>query len=324
MLTVYVPHDGRVDRVQVAEIAGDLPVALWYDLLDPTPTETQAVERALALELPSREDMQEIEASSRLYQEDDALFLTVTLVTRVESARPEMHAVSFVLTPAALVTMRYTDPVSFRNFAARLQRAPFFCTSSDLMFAGLMEAVVDRQADVLEHTSAVIEGIAQSVFDHTDIRKIQGSALQRALQMIGASGTLISGISESLISLSRMVTFLGSSVAPWLNKETRLHLKTLSRDIKSLHDHAGFLAQKSSFLLDATLGLINIEQNAIIKIFSVAAVAFLPPTLIASIYGMNFSVMPELDWPYGYPFAIALMILSAIGPFLYFRRKGWL
>jgi magnesium transporter len=145
------------------------------------------------------------------------------------------------------------------------------------------------------------------------------------LEQIGRKGDLTSHIRDSLVTLERLVGFLGHvAMQRKSGKDLRERLKTLSRDVRSLTDHSSFLSQKITFLLDATLGMINIEQNAIIKIFSVAAVVFLPPTLIASIYGMNFEEMPELDWLFGYPFAIALMILSAILPYLFFKRRGWL
>jgi magnesium transporter len=324
MLTLYVPTGAIVERQRYEMLPTDLPTAVWLDLHDPSPAEVQAVERSLKLDLPSREEMQEIEATSRLYEEGDALFMTATVLAKADSDEPESHAITFVVTASALVTIRYSDPIPFLSFSHRIERTPSTCTTSDVAFVGLLEAIVDRIADVLERTSMEIERIGQSVFRRDPRRKLQGAALNDALTGIGRSGTLISAISESVMSLTRVVTFFGTTASPWLHKGPKTHVKTLTRDLRSLNEHAGFLSQKSNFMLDATLGMINIEQNMIIKLFTVAAVGFMPPTLIASIYGMNFKNLPELEFEFGYPMALGMMVLSALIPFLYFKRRGWL
>lgn len=328
MLTLYVATDPAaekhsVERLALGSEAGEMPPAVWYDLLDPTPQEITRVQRALGIELPSREEMQEIEVSSRLYEEDGAVFTTASIMTKLDSGRPETHAITFVLSRKALVTVRYADPLPFIMYANRVQRSPQLAGSPDMVWIGLIETIVDRVADVLEKQGADIERVGLNVFDRTDQRKRQGDALEQALSSIGTAGTIVSGITESLMTLNRAAIF-ASNAAPWMKKDARTHIKSLTRDIKSLQDHAAFLAQKTAFLLDATLGLINIEQNVIIKIFTVASVGFLPPTLIGTIYGMNFEKMPELSWSFGYPLAIILMILSAVVPFVLFKRKGWI
>ncbi|WP_395830538.1 magnesium transporter CorA family protein [Elstera sp.] len=324
MLTLFLSADAATQRLPLGELPTHLPPAMWYDLLEPTTAEIHAVQRSLGIELPSREEMQEIEVSSRLYEEDGALFMTVSIMSKFDSGRPETNAVTFVLTPKALVTVRYADPLPFIQFANRVQRNPTQWAGSDTVWTGLLETLVDRVADVLERISADLERTGQRVFDSKDAKGRTGVALEEALSKIGRSGQMVSGISESLMTLNRAIAYAGNIGGSWLSKDARNTVKMLTRDIKSLHDHAGFLSQKVNFLLDATLGLINIEQNSIIKIFTVASVAFLPPTLIASIYGMNFEIQPELKWDFGYPMAIMLMILSALGPYLYFKRKGWI
>ncbi|MBV8167252.1 MAG: magnesium transporter CorA family protein [Alphaproteobacteria bacterium] len=324
MLRAFVSSGGRIEQRQLNEPAEPIPAAVWYDLIEPSPAEIRGVEQSLGIELPRREEMQEIEISSRLYQDGPALFMTTTVMSQAETPQPTSDAITFVVTPSALVTLRYSQPLAFTNFSNWVQRTPSACGASDMALMGLMEAIVDRAADVLERTSIEIDTIARGVFETRATSGVHGGTLQDALKGIGRHGTLISGISESLLSLSRANAFFSTSASTWLHKESKTRVKTLDRDIRSLHDHGTFLAQKVNFLLDATLGLINIEQNNIIKIFSVAAVAFLPPTLIASIYGMNFKEFPELNWIYGYPFALALMVLSAALPFYYFRRRGWL
>lgn len=324
MLTLYVREAGGVARRRFPDVELPLPRALWYDLRDPTLDEIEVVQAALGVELPTRDEMQEIESSSRLYDEGEALFMTLTLIARAESENPESHAVTLVATPGAFVTLRYADPAPFQTFAQRIMKQADGAWSPDLVFIGLLEAIVDRAADVLERSSFGIDRVGRDVFERGESAKRTGDRLRDALTQIGRTGTLISQISESLMSLTRATTYFSTAGAAWTCKAGKASIKTLLRDIKSLQDHSAFLSQKTSFLLDATLGLISIEQNAIVKIFTVASVAFLPPTLIASIYGMNFEFMPELKLSFGYPMAIGLMILSAVLPFLYFRRRGWL
>ncbi len=203
---------------------------------------------------------------------------------------------------------------------------------------GLLEAIIDRLADVLERVGNEIDGVSREVFRAKSANASQtgksrkGKAaevttdLQGLIEQIGRKGDLLTAARESLVSISRLVAYHAALEAPVRKgaKDTRQRIKLLQRDAGSLGDHAQFLQDKINFLLDATLGLINLEQNQIIKIFTVASVAFLPPTLVASIYGMNFQSMPELNWAIGYPMALGVMVLSALLPFLFFKRKGWL
>ena len=199
------------------------------------------------------------------------------------------------------------------------------CETGESVLVALLEAIVDRLADILERAGRDIDQISRAVFRHRADKPTRSHDFQEMLEAIGRKGDLTSNIRDSLVTLERLVGFLCQAMLPRKNgRDMRDRVKTLARDIRSLEDHASFLSQKITFLLDATLGMINIEQNAIIKIFSVAAVVFLPPTLVASIYGMNFEFMPELGWHLGYPLALVVMIGSAILPYLYFKRRGWL
>lgn len=324
MLTLYVRADGKINRLSFPDLPLPLPPAVWIDLRDPTMEEIEAVQAALNLELPTRDEMQEIELSSRLYDEGEAIFMTFTMVAKADTETPETQAVTVMVSPQACLTLRYTDPVPFTNLAARLLKQADHPWTPDMVFISLGDAIVDRAADILERTSYSVDGIARQVFDDGTGRKHHSDHLKRALTAIGRNGTLISEISESMMSLTRAITFFSAQTTSWISKHGKQNIKTLARDVKSLHDHSAFLSQKTNFLLDATLGMISIEQNNIVKIFTVAAAAFLPPTLIASIYGMNFEFMPELKWQLGYPLAILLMILSSVIPFAYFRRRGWL
>jgi magnesium transporter len=208
----------------------------------------------------------------------------------------------------------------------RAEKADTGCTSGETILIALLEAMVDRLADVLERASREVVEISHDIFHPAEKKASKRDrGFQIVLRRIGRKEDLVSKMQDSLLTLQRLSGFLGqATMQRGSDKDVRGRVKTLARDVESLSDHAAFLSQKITFLLDATLGMINIEQNAIIKIVSVAAVVFLPPTLVASVYGMNFDVMPELKWLLGYPFALALMAVSAVLPFWYFKRRGWL
>jgi magnesium transporter len=298
---------------------------VWVDLLEPTAEEDKFVSSLLGIEIPTREEMQEIEASSRLYQEDRALFMTASVLAHADTESPLTSPMTFILSDNHLVTVRYADPKSFPAFAARARHAGATVARADLVLLGLLEAIVDRLADVLERVGSEVEAVSQLVFKHADPKPTRNRDFQEVIRRVGRAGDLASKARESLVSIGRVGAFISQSVeAVKSPKDVRARLNTLARDVQSLTDHASFLNNKITFVLEATLGMINIEQNNIIKIFSVAAVVFLPPTLVASIYGMNFDFMPELKWQLGYPIAVLLMIASALLPYAYFKRRGWL
>ena len=324
MLNCYGRDAGGTHLVALGSGDGALQTALWTDLLDPTEEEKARVGARYGIEVPTREEMVEIEPSSRLYEERGTLFMTISLVVRLDSDEPETGAVTFILQPERLVTLRYVDPISFRGALQRIERGQMTQVRPALLYLELLDAVINRFANSLERISADLDRLSRQVFDTGGGSHVRLSLDQQVVG-IGRAGDLASRVRVSLVSASRAVTYFG--YAPFGHAEdplVRENLKTLARDIASLTDHAGFQSNKVNFLLDATLGRINIEQNNIIKIFSVAAVVFLPPTLVASIYGMNFRHMPELDWLAGYPMAILIMVLSAVVPYAYFKRKRWL
>ena len=229
------------------------------------------------------------------------------------------------------MTVRYHHPQAFPAYVRRAMKPQSTPMTSWGILISLLEAVVDRAADHLERVGLIVDDTSRQVFNRSRTpggRRRKGPNLQELVEKIGEEGDFTSKMRESLVSIGRMSAYMTAVLDTMKTareiKDHRSRLKILQRDIISLTDHATFQSGKINFLLDAVLGLINIEQAGIIKIFSVAAVVFLPPTLVASIYGMNFDFMPELQWTYGYPFAIGLMILSAVLPWLYFKRKGWL
>lgn len=322
MLTCHVQQDGCLHPVPADE-GLDSPQLVWIDLHSPAEEERRLVEVRTGLAIPTLADMQEIEVSSRLYSEDGALFMTAPLVAQVEAGDPVSAPVTFIVAPRVFVTLRHTEPKAFRLFAQQAQRTSLPDLRPHGLFLGLLEAIVDRFADVLELISADADRISSEVF------LADGLPDERPLEMLlkatGRCGELTSKLRESIAACIRLLTWFSHPQQGIIQNEgLRDRIRTLGRDLASLGDYTNFQTSKIQFLLDATLGRINIEQTKIIKIFSVAAAAFLPPTLIASIYGMNFHHMPELDWPLGYPLAIAAMVLSAVLPLWYFKRKGWL
>ena len=302
-----------------------LKEAIWIDMLRPTRKEGLHVEQCLALNIPTREEMREIELSSRLYKNKDTLFMTATMIAQSASPDPKHDAITFVLTKKQLITIRYIEPQAFALFAAYLHKAEFPHEHPYQVLIELLDATIDRLADILETVSHHLEEYSKLIFRPEQAEQKRARPdYQYLIQQIGANADLNTKARECLVTFSRLIPFFGQSGGSQIDEDGQARLGTLSKDVGALSDHANFISSKVNFLLDATLGMINIEQNAIIKIFSVAAVIFLPPTLIASIYGMNFHYIPELSFKGGYFLAIGLMFLSALVPYKYFKRKKWL
>lgn len=318
-------HKAYLIRQGCLEETEDFNAAIWIDLLTPTREEEIEFEKLLGVGLPTREDMEKIEISSRLYEEGGGLFMTAQLPAYVEEENTTMGPVTFAIIGNRLVTIRYHDPTSFTVFPARAARTPIAGDCGETIFLALLETIVDRLADIIERAGRAVTPVSKGIFHPTASRTKRALQHRSFLETIGRSGDLISDIRDSLTTLDRAVGFYAQHIVRQEGTESkRDRVKTITRDLHSIGDHASFLSGKITLLLDATLGMIGIEQNGIIKIFSVAAVVFLPPTLVASIYGMNYKFMPELQWQYGYPFAIGLMILSALLPYWFFKKKGWL
>lgn len=293
------------------------PTTVWIDLLRPTREEEVAVEAALGVDLPTREEMAALEPSSRLYQEGGATFMTATLLARSHEDQPFGTPVTFVLVKNLLVTLRYEELRSFTVFSGRALEEEKTTGSEALL--GLLDAVVERLAQVLDDTGHAVEDASTAIFNRPPAGNFR--PLMTSLAQAQSVTALARG---SLVSVGRLLSF--AALAPEISGQPvcRAHLETLQRDAQSLTEHASHQSSHVAFLLDAALGLINIEQNGIIKFFSVVAVVFMPPTLIASIYGMNFDVMPELHWAFGYPLAIVAMLIAGILPVLWFKKRGWL
>lgn len=326
MLRAYGPNcDGStIDPSKGQSIPDE---ATWIDLDEPTRAEDKIVEQCVGVQIPTREDMAEIEPSSRLYEQNGALYMTMSILYGVEEGRPQSDPVSFVLTKNRLVTVRYVTPKPFRAFQQHARRDPALVHDSLSAVYGLLDAIVDRLADELETAGTEIEKISAQIFaKQANARRIPADRLTALLTRIGRAQMLLAKIRETAVSSGRLLTFLSGSSK--LRGEhaalARDRIASLSTDVHSLVDHSSFLGDNLTFLLDASLGLISIEQNAAMKLFSWAALVFLPPTLVAGIYGMNFKHMPELNWVFGYPMALTLILITAIVPILYLKRRGWI
>lgn len=296
---------------------------LWIDLLSPDQQEEHFVESALGLNIPTREELAEIEDSSRFYDENGVMFMTTTVVMGITDRRPKNAEVTFVLTGRCLITVRYAELSAFRQFETKSARQPSVHGSSDQIFLGLADAVVDRIADVLEDVQVELQALSCRIFDERDGQRRD---LQQIIQQLGQHRSLLSQLGESLFSSNRLIAFyrLHAGEPQQGGGGAKGLLKALERDVRSLGEHQARLLGDIAFLLDATLGLINIEQNSIIKVFSIAAVLFLPPTLVGTVYGMNFEHIPELGWLLGYPMALGMMVISAIIPYAWFKFRDWL
>jgi magnesium transporter len=325
MLNVFAAKPQGLKRIELSADAVLPADAIWLDLLEPTVEEERKVEAALGVDVPTREEMKEIETSNRLYEDNGALYMTATVAAQLDTDRPVSTAVTFIVAGKKLITNRYIDTKPFQQFIAYAERHPAACQNPVSVLAGIVEAFTARIADILERAGNDLDGISGSIFARNGTATPTSRDLHSMIERIGFNGELNSKARESLVSLSRLLTFVQQSGNIEMSRGERERFRSISRDVTSLSDHASFLGTKVSFLLEATLGLISVEQNNIIKIFSVAAVMFLPPTLIASIYGMNFHLLPNLPGTYGnFLFSILLMIGSMGITYAVFKRKGWL
>ena len=324
MLAVYVPHGSSLER-RVVVSGEEVPDnAIWFDLVNPAPGEDKLIEGRLGIAVPTREEMQEIEVSSRLYTEHHARFMTATLMCNSDTVVPKTTAVTFILAKHCLVTVRYDEPRPFLLVGNKLTRTCPQSATGETVLMELLDAVIDREADLLERIGLDVDQVSHDIFDPGSRGADSGTYID-TLKVIGSKGDLTSKVRESLVSLGRLLLFLANEAEGmrW-SKDVRLQLQAMQRDVLSLSDHATYLANKITFLLDALLGVVTLEQNNVIKIFSIAAVVLLPPTLVATVYGMNFKGMPELDWKYGYPMALLLMLIAAVVPYYVFKWKKWL
>lgn len=320
MLSAFREADGRLIRL-APEAA--LTEAVWIDLFRPTEVETAAV-AALGIEVPTLDDMEEIEISNRLYREGGIDYMTIQLTGHSETNAPIAGPVTFILTPRRLLTVRHHASRPFETYPTRADKVGPGCSSANAVFLSLVEEIVGRLADLLESSGRSLDHVSRSVYAPGKRGQNQ-KRLEVALRHIGREAELMGNIRLALLTLNRALGFYGQTAKDRTGDEGLSGaVANLTRDIDSLEVHTDFLSQRVGLTSDATLGMINLAQNSTVRIVSVVAVLFSPPTLIASIYGMNFDVMPELEQPWGYPTALVVMLASSAIAYLYFRWKNWL
>lgn len=324
MLSVFIPQPQGLVRVPWAPGTALPKEAIWFDLLEPSPEEERAVEEVLGIDVPTREEMREIESSNRLYEENGGVYMTATIVTKLDTDLPQSTQVTFIITGSHFVTNRYTDPLPFRRFVAFAETHPATCGSATLLLAGLLEAIINRIADVIERVAADLDSTSAEAFASARRRTERSLDFREILNRVGQAGELVSKARESLVSLNRLLAFVQQSQTVTMTQEARTRFRTLSRDVVAMSDHSSFLGDKVTFVLDATLGMVTIDQNNILKIFSVVTVFLLPPSVIAGVFGMNFEHMPWLHEGWGFLAAIGSMVASAVLPWLWFKHKRWL
>lgn len=325
MINTLCNHSDALRAHQGFITASHLRDARWIDLLEPTVEEEQHVEHLLGLELPNKDELRVLEESSRLHERDGALYLIALVVVNSESEYPRSDHLAFVLTRERLVTVRYASPKALALFEERARRQPALAASGEDVLLGLVETLLERIALNIDTVGGDLDRLSHEVLNPEPVRRRRRPDHGARLRRLELNQVLLARARASLSSLARLLGYVGRPALGFeFSRAFHKRSDVLQQNVQSLIDHTNFLAGNINFELSAILGMINIEQNAIIRIFSVAAVIFMPPTLVASVYGMNFEWMPELGWPRGYPMALGLMLLSALGTYWFFKRRGWL
>jgi len=315
MLSVKTLQDGSPVEKAIG-LDGEVPAdALWIDLFRPTPEESRAVTERLGVSVPAPEALVEIEATSRFFEDEEGLHLRSYFLQELAEGGVNV-SVHFTVSDGRLFTFHYEEVPTFAAFLGQVRRKPELARDPVAIILGLLEVRIDHVADVLERLYSEIDDFSQRVF------RVDETELEAVVSRLAETEDLNGKTRLSLMDKQRVLSRLLRADVVSPGQGTRI--KEILRDVASLIEHSTSLFEKIRFLMDVTMGKINVEQNKIIKIFSIAAVVFLPPTLIASLYGMNFRFMPELHWHVGYPLAIVLMVFSGIAPYWLFKHKGWL
>ena len=327
MLNIFSLVNGRLVQEEIEsldELARFKPI--WVDLESPTREEKRWVAQHYGLSIPEDAMDDDIEESARFYEEDNGELHIRSDFLIDDDDDPRSVRVAFILNQhnaelkscGVLFSIHEEDIPVFRLVRMRARRAPGLIADAKEALLNLFDADVEYSADTLEGIYDELKKVSTQVLEG----QMTDTHAQQVLADIAWEEDLNGRIRRNMLDTRRAVSFMMRS--RMLNAEQFEDARQILRDIESLDSHTQFLFDKINFLMDATVGFLNINQNKIIKIFSVASVALLPPTLIASVYGMNFRAMPELEWEHGYLYAVVLMVLSALGPMLYFRKRGWL
>ena len=323
MLTIYRDSGGLVRGSSTPQLPDEV---IWLDLFNATDEEKAFAESRAGVRIPSMEALSEIESSSRLIVESDVIYLSTPVVAQGDTTDPFLSPVGFILSSSLLVTVRFAELSIFESVAERVRRDESLRSSTGV-FTALMEALVDRGADVLERLGSELDQISRSVF-RGDPNKVRhrvrsNEALRQTLSAIGRIGDRLSQARDVFLGVGRIVPFVIGLPHEWIVAEFDSRLGAVSKDIASLNDYEAHLSNKVQFLLDAVLGFITMEQNDLFKVLTIVSVVGIPPTLMAGVYGMNFKFMPELSWAWGYPYGLAIIALSALIPVIWFKWRGW-
>lgn len=308
-------------------LSADIPSEIiWIDLWNPSEDEKKFVEQRLKIRVPSEKSLSDIEASHRLVFDHNTLYLSSPSVRLNDHNEAELTSIGFIIGPRVLVTVRFWPLSTFDNVAKQME------TDTDLqngmcVFTSLLEAMVDRGADVLEQLGATVDTLSKSVFRGGLVRSkrpVRSSRRMReALESIGQLSDRLAKARDVLLNVGRIASFSGEIGSEWITPASKRRLEAVTKDVASLSDYETRLSDKIQLLLDAILGFINIQQNELFKILTIVSVVGVPPTILVGIWGMNFKVMPELNWSFGYPLAWLAIIASGVLPLLWFRRRGW-
>lgn len=307
-----------------ASSQGEEPI--WIDLYEPSDEERHQVARQYKIDVPSKDTLSEIESSSRLFSRDKLVCVSMPLIPPQESAAPVPPPLGFVLTPHLLATIRFSEVHGIDRVAALLESSDPPSGSVDV-FVSILEVMVDYGADLLEHLGQQVAQISRRSFREYAQAPGRGpkssKTLRATLVEIGSVGEHLSEVRDTLLGIQRITSFISEAARSWFPENAYARLQTANRDVLSLTDFESHLSDKVQFLLDAVLGFINMDQNEIFKVLTIASVVGIPPTLIASMYGMNFKNMPELSWTWGYGYGLALIAISTLLPILWFKSRGW-
>ena len=323
MLKIYRDSSGSLQSSHLGKLPDEV---IWLDLLNPTDDEKAFAESRAGVRIPSIEALSEIESSSRLIVEGEVIYLSAPVVAQGDTVDPFLTPAGFILSSTLLVTVRFAELSFFDSVAERVRRDEALRSSTGV-FTALMEALVDRGADVLERLGGELDQISRSVF-RGDPNKVRhrvrsNKGLRQTLIAIGRIGDRLSKARDVFLGVGRIVPFVVGLPHEWIVPEFESRLGAVSKDITSLNDYEAHLSNKVQFLLDAVLGFITIQQNDLFKVLTIVSVVGIPPTLVAGIYGMNFKFMPELSWAWGYPYGHAVIALSALVPVIWFKWRGW-
>jgi magnesium transporter len=323
MLRVFRDKNGSFSTSKTQTLAGEI---IWIDLLNPTDDEQKFVAERTGIHVPNAEALSQIEPSSRLFVEGEVIYLGTAVIAQADTRDASLSPVGFIISRAVLVTVRFAELKAFAVVSDLVARDETV-NSSGAVFTALMEAIIDRAADVLERLAVDLDRISRSIFRGNPAQRQHmvrsNRALRRILFNVGSTGDRLALARDVILGISRMAPFVLSVRKDWIIPEFESRLGAIIKDATALNDYEGHLSNKVQFLLDAVLGFISIEQNDLFKVLTIVSVVGIPPTIVVGIYGMNFKFMPELNWSWGYPLALLIIALSALIPLAWFKWKGW-